>query len=129
MASKKAEQTNGCGFSMLCGGFELGEVVKIEGILTVEETGVFALWAELVLLVPLVVGLEEDGSLRPDQGNGYLEVEVRLLACLGCIVGWTICAIDGLELGVRAARDPTVACHQTGVPKRDEGAYVAMYFQ
>ena len=80
-------------------------------------------------MVPLVIGLEEDGFLRPDQGNGYLKVEIRLLPCLGCVVGWTIRAVDGLELGVRAARDPTVGCYQTGVTRRGEEAYGAMYFQ
>lgn len=76
---------------------------------TVEIASVARGGPRLVPLVPLVVGLEEDRLLRPDQGYGHFEVEVGFLACRQNIIGWAIGAVDGEKFGVRALGNPAVS--------------------
>jgi hypothetical protein len=85
-----------------------GKGTRRDKRLTVEETRVFAVGAQLVLLVPFVIRLKQDRLLRPDQRDGNLEVEIGLVARLGSVIGRAVCAVDGAELGVCAAGDPTV---------------------
>ena len=76
------------------------------GGLAVEKARVAGACAGLVLLVPLVVGLEEDGALGPDQGDGDLEVEVGFVAGARDVVCWAVRAVDGPECGMCVLSDP-----------------------